>query len=60
MDFVQSCLGIDDIRRLKIPVFYKQLLADFKVYTTRPTGNNVNILTERLWYNGSIRVGGKL
>ena len=47
-DFIQSSLGNDDITRIKIPVFYKQLFADFQVYTSCPTDNNVNILTPLL------------
>ena len=58
-DMLQTCLGSDDIRRFNIPVFYKELLTEFQTYSLRPTDSIVNIQEESLWFNRSIRVGGK-
>ena len=49
-DVIQTCLEIDDVKRLKIPMFYTQILIDFQAYTSRHTDVNWNIQTEMLWY----------
>ena len=46
-------------RRFSIPVFYKELLTEFQTYSLRPTDSKVNIQEKSLWFNRSIRVGGK-
>ena len=58
-DMLQTCLGADDIKRLRIPAFYKELLTEFQNYSYRPTDSKMNILKELLWYNRSIRSAGK-
>ena len=58
-DLIQTSFGTDDIKRFKIPVFYKELLKDFQVYSCHPIDPKINIQPERLWYNRSIRSGGK-
>ena len=58
-DLLQTCLGKDDIKRFRIPVFYKDLLLDMQTYTYRPMEKKRDIQRESLWYNRSIRSAGK-
>ena len=58
-DMIQTCLGADDIKRFKIPVFYKDVLNDFQTHSHRPLDTKMNIQTEFIWYNRNIRIAGK-
>lgn len=58
-DMIRSCLGIDEIKRMNIPKFYKDIFADFQMYTSRPLDNPSNIQREAIWYNRSIRNNGR-
>ena len=58
-DLLQTYLGRDDIKRFSIPKFYKELLREFHTFCQRPIEDKMDVQKERLWYNRSVRVGGK-
>ena len=58
-DMIRTCLGYDEIKKLRIPSFYKEILTEFQQYTSQPLDCAANIQKEMLWYNRSIRSGGK-
>ena len=58
-DLIRSCLGADEIKRFRIPKFYRELLIDFQTYANQPLNCPADVLKESLWYNRSIRIDGR-
>ena len=58
-DMIGTALGRDEIKRMKIPSFYLDVLLEFQNFICTPLDSTVDIQKEMLWFNKSIRTNGK-
>ena len=58
-DFIKSSLCRKDIKEMKIPEFYKNVLIQYQSYKCNSLDNVNSIQREVIWYNRNIRVKGK-
>ena len=58
-DLIRGSLCKKEIKKFKIPQFYKNILIEYQGYNCKLLDNVKSIQQEIIWYNRSIRIGGK-
>ena len=58
-DLIRGSLCKKQIKKFKIPQFYKNILIEYQGYNCKLLDNLKSIQQEIIWYNRSIRIGGK-
>ena len=58
-DLIRSSLCKGEIKKLRIPAFYQNVLKQFQSYNCRPLNQVANVQREIIWYNRSVRMQGK-